>query len=247
MPNRIEKPPSIRGSSVGSPARILRERFGNLLQTKSQGARSKRFSSSSFATGSDGFVDTELSIQYKKRYIKPRISNRARPKRSWPCSGGLDLVCGHLPAPPVRYCEDVSIMAEEYRHVGGHTSPQAPTRVDRRQRLSQHALTEIWRAINEREHREGRDHSLRQHQNIIPDRLLNVTASTRRTSEDAILVNPGGVTSSEQPDNYDGQHVHSTSQLSSAFPSGPMRNLVESTSYFEGAKHKLDAGQSYDS
>jgi hypothetical protein len=117
--HRVEKLSPASGLEPGSPLLLLRERFTPLHLPKSKGPQSSTSSRHKFATGSDGFVGTELSLQHSTKWNKPRASNRSQTKKSVCNKGGLTLASGYLPAPPVEHQHDILAKADPRLRTAG--------------------------------------------------------------------------------------------------------------------------------
>ncbi|KAF2631187.1 hypothetical protein BU25DRAFT_481740 [Macroventuria anomochaeta] len=243
--HRVQKPSPARAAISGSPMWILRRQLGHPHSTKFDGARSRTLPQSSFATGSDGFVGAELSIQHTNRPTKAQISNKTRMKKTVPDRGGLVMICGHLPAPPVEHHEGVLAVAEHPMHTGDRAPVHPSTRVVERWPLSQRAITEIRKALSERNARERRNSSPRQQEALVRDQLSNVTAPIRRVSEGSSSApsDEECIPNNELDSDNDDDNAHDDSRSPHTFPSGRIRSSIADTKYFESAMHNLDAAE----
>jgi hypothetical protein len=132
---RIQKRLTRKGGNNGSSALRPREQFAPFNSAKLNRVCDNKLLRSSFAKGSDGFLDAELTVQHT-RPIKLRANNNTRTKNSAHEGGGLVLVCGHLPSPSDVHHEGAFTLAERPLYTENRTPPQTPTRVIDRQPLS---------------------------------------------------------------------------------------------------------------
>ena len=158
---RIQKRLTTKRGNNGSSASRPREEFTPFNPAKLNRVRNNKFSRSSFATGSDGFLGAELTVQHTRRPIKPRANNKTRIERSVHEGGGLVLVCGRLPSPPFEYHEGAFTLAEKSFYTENRTPTQTPTRIVDRQPLSQSARAEVRKAMIEKDARRRRTYSPR--------------------------------------------------------------------------------------
>lgn len=237
--HRVQEPNTIRTSkhrSAKSPAFLLQGRPGSCHSVRRNGVR-RKILRSGFSIGSDGFVGTELIIQHNKGFIQPRAKNTWVDKGA-SASRELTLACGYLPAPLVEHHVGVLQQSGQALPNGDHT--QAQVQVDRHetQPLSQRALTEVRRAMSDREARKRRHDDMQHHENMVRCQLSGITAPARGVSEDSSseCSNEPHIQSSEEDDvTRDGVPLAYT----------PTSHEV--TRYFENQVYGLDATARSDS
>ncbi|KAF9694566.1 hypothetical protein EKO04_007363 [Ascochyta lentis] len=218
---------------------ISRGPFGNTNPAQPNRVSHKKPSTSNFVKGSDGFVGAELSIQHTKRLVQSRSNNKILGKKYAPASAGLILVHGHLPTPLVEH--HVRALSVQHR-----MTSQAQSRMHEMQPLSERALSEIQRALSEREARERHGFGLQQCKSLVHDQLSNITAPTGRVS---------GVPTSK---GHDEEHVpcnmlysHNDDRHDATRPSHPLplarvptfstdTSCLETAIYIVDAPHRSD-------
>jgi hypothetical protein len=143
---RVEKLSPARAVEPSRPTLLSRERFAHICSAKPQGPQSSSLSRHEFATGSDGFVGTELDIQHPASQRRPRTSNRILTKKHIACNKSeLTLASGYLPAPLVEHQHYAIVIAGSRLHTAGSGAAREEfrSRTQRYDNLAQGQLSHV--------------------------------------------------------------------------------------------------------